>query len=561
MLRQTMLIKKRSALEKKLTELRTRQRQLRASEEQLQAQVDSIEEITPELETQVEELNTQQTEVNDQLAEVLDQLDEVKAELDSLGAGDPAPADDPAPAARTAVSAGTFRSRSGAFQSRSTMNAFYAQRSVKDFISRVRSLAKGAATGSKRTVTGAELAIPTEVLEVIRDNLGEYSKLVKHVRLRPLKGKGRALVAGKVPEGIWTEMCGRLNELAFGFTGIELDGYKVGGFIPICRALLDDATDVDLGEEIMESLLRSIGIAVDKAIVFGLGKNKKMPEGFVTRLAQTKQPDDWDENRGDWTDLHTTNVLQLNLAGADGTGFYRPLLGAMGKAKPDYTDGKTVWIMNRATHMEMKAAGLAFNAAGALVASLDNSVPVEGGVIEELEFMPDGMVAGGFLDAYLLVEREGGSVESSDHVMFIEDMRVFKGTARYDGAPIAGEAFVAFTINNTAPTTAVSFTEDRANEPLNALVISAATVKSGKVTATISGAKGTKPTYAAKATAATVDIVGNNIVVPGEDGWAAVTSGTASAVAGAAADQTLHVVELDEDGHIVSAGTAKLTAG
>lgn len=560
MLRQSMLIKKRSDLEKRLTTLRTKQRQLRASEEQLQAQVEEIEEITPELEAQVNDLSTQQTAVEDELTEVLDQLDEVKAELETLGAGGE-PAAEPAPAGTGArsVAAGNFRSRSGVFTSRSSMRDFYSQRSVKEFIGRVRSLASAAANGSRRNVTGADLAIPTEVLEVIRDNLGEHSKLLKHVRLRPLKGKGRALVAGKVPEGIWTEMCGRLNELPFTFTGLELDGYKVGGFIPICRALLADATDVDLGEEIMDSLLRSIGIAVDKAIVFGLGRNKKMPEGFVTRLAQTQQPGDWDETRGQWTDLHSTNVLQLNLTAVDGVAYYRPLLAAMGKANPDYTNGQTVWVMNRATHMEMKAAGLAFNAAGALVAALDGTVPVEGGIIEELEFMPDGMVAGGFMDAYLLVEREGGTVESSDHVMFIEDMRVFKATARYDGAPIAGEAFVAFTVNNTAPTTAVSFTDDRANEPLNALVISAATVKSGKVTATISGAKGSAPIYAVKATAATVDIHGNDVVVPGEGGWAKYTASVA--VAGAAADQTLHVVELDEDGHIVSAGTAKLTAG
>lgn len=562
MLRQSVLIKKRSSLEKQLTQLRTKKKQLRASEEQLQAQVDQIEEITPELEAEVEDLSRQQTEIEDNITDVLDQLEEVKTELESLGDGAP-PADEEPPVSRSRRSvapAGNFRSRSGVFRSRADMTAFYEQRSVHDFISRVRSMASSAASNpSKRTVTGAELAIPTEVLEVIRDNLGEHSKLLKHVRLRPLKGKSRALVAGKVPEGIWTEMCGRLNELSFSFTGIEMDGYKVGGFIPICRAVLDDATDVDLGEEIIDSLLRSIGIAIDKAIVFGKGKNSKMPEGFVTRLAQTQKPDNWDDNRGEWTDLHSTNLLKLNLNGVEGVMYYRPLLGAMGKAKPDYSDGKTVWVMNRSTHMEMKAAGLAFTAAGALVASLDGSVPVEGGIIEELEFMPDGMVAGGFLNAYILVEREGGSVESSDHVMFLEDMRVFKGTARYDGAPILGEAFVAFTVNNTDVTTTMSFTEDRANEPLNSLVISAATVKNGAVTATISGALNDPPTYAVKATSASVYICGNDVITDGEDGWVKYKAGVT--VKGAVKDQTLHVVELDAENHIISAGNAKLTAG
>lgn len=562
MLRQSVLIKKRSSLEKQLTQLRTKKKQLRASEEQLQAQVDQIEEITPELEAEVEDLARQQTEIEDNITDVLDQLEEVKTELESLGDGAP-PANEEPPVSRSrrsATPAGNFRSRSGVFRSRADMTAFYEQRSVKDFISRFRSMAAAAASNpSKRTVTGAELAIPTEVLEIIRDNLGEHSKLLKHVRLRPLKGKGRAIVAGKVPEGIWMEMCSRLNELNFSFSGLEVDGYKVGGYIPICRAVLEDASDVDIGEEIMEYLLRSIGIAVDKAIVFGKGKNGKMPEGFVTRLAQNAKPENWDDSKGEWTDLHNTNLLKLNLIGIEGVAYYRPLMVAMGKAKPDYSNGKTVWVMNRSTHMEMKAAGLAFTAAGALVASLDGSVPVEGGIIEELEFMPDGMVAGGFLDAYLLVEREGGSIESSDHVMFLEDMRVFKGTARYDGAPILGEAFVAFTVNNTEVTTVMSFTEDRANAPLNALVISAATVKGGAVTATISGALNGSPTYAVKATSASVDICGNDVIADGVDGWVKYEAGVT--VKGAVKDQTLHVVELDADGHIISAGNAKLAAG
>jgi hypothetical protein len=38
----------------------------------------------------------------------------------------------------------------------------------------------------------------------------------------------------------------------------------------------------------------------------------------------------------------------------------------------------------------------------------------------------------------------------SEHVQFIEDNTVFKGTARYDGRPIFGEAFVGITIDQSA---------------------------------------------------------------------------------------------------------------
>ena len=40
---------------------------------------------------------------------------------------------------------------------------------------------------------------------------------------------------------------------------------------------------------------------------------------------------------------------------------------------------------------------------------------------------------------------------------------MFKGTARYDGLPVIAEGFVAIGINDTVPTTSLSFATDSAN--------------------------------------------------------------------------------------------------
>ena len=566
MLRQKLLTKKRSQLEaQRKTLLQTRQ-QLRATEDELQAQIDSVDAVDSELEAQIEALTQQQTETDDAIADILAQIDEIDSELASLGGGEgrSSEPDEGGQRARRSVTrrsvARSFRSSSGCFNSREALEEFYAQRSVADFISRVRAMAVASTTaGNHRAISGAELAIPTEVLDVVRDNLGDYSRLLKHVRLRQLRGKGRAMVTGKVPDGVWTEACARLNELAFAFSAVELDGYKVGGFVTICDSVLSDASDVDLGEEIVENLLRAIGQAVDKAIVFGTGSTGKMPVGFVTRLAETQKPVYWNDQQGEWTDLHNTNVLTLNLSSSTGVAYFQGLMAAMGKAKPNYTNGKTVWVMNRATHMQIKAAGLVFTDAGALVSAMDGSIPVEGGTVEELEFMPDGMIAGGYLDAYIMGEREGSSWKRSDEVLFFDDMSAFKATARYDGKPILGEAFVAFTIDGSSPTTSIDFMPDRANESLNALVITGATVTSGVVAATITGAIASSPVYAIQATSASVEIHGNDVVIPGEHGWVKYVTGVKPA--GAKAGQTLHVVELDGDGHIMSYGHVALVAG
>ena len=566
MLRQKMLTKKRSQLEAQRKSLLQTRQQLRATEDELQAQIDSVDAVDSELEAQIERLTQQQTETDDAIADILAHIDEIDSELASLGGGEDRsnePDDDGQRARRSVTRRSvtrSFRSRSGCFNSREAMEEFYAQRSVADFVSRVRAMAVASTrAGNHRAISGAELAIPTEVLDVVRDNLGDYSRLLKHVRLRQLRGKGRAMVTGKVPDGVWTEACARLNELAFAFSAVELDGYKVGGFITICDSVLSDASDVDLGEEIVENLLRAIGQAVDKAIVFGTGSTGKMPVGFVTRLAETQKPVYWNDQQGEWTDLHSTNVLTLNLSSSTGVAYFQGLMAAMGKAKPNYTNGKTVWVMSRATHMQIKAAGLAFTDAGALVSAVDGSIPVEGGAVEELEWMPDGMIAGGYLDAYIMAEREGSSWKRSDEVLFFDDMSAFKATARYDGKPILGEAFVAFTIDGSSPTTSIDFMPDRANESLNALVITGATVTSGVVAATITGAIASSPVYAIQATSASVEIHGNDVVIPGEHGWVKYVTGVKPA--GAKAGQTLHVVELDGDGHIMSYGHVALTAG
>ena len=152
-------------------------------------------------------------------------------------------------------------------------DAFFASEAVKDFLQRTRDMAM-----QKRTVTGADLTIPTVVLELIRENIESYSKLVSRVRLRSVSGRGRQNVMGAMPEAVWTEACASLNELDFGFSQTEVDGYKVGGVIYICIATLEDS-DYDLASEIITVLGASIGIAVDKAILYGTGV--KMPQGIA----------------------------------------------------------------------------------------------------------------------------------------------------------------------------------------------------------------------------------------------------------------------------------------
>lgn len=339
---------------------------------------------------------------------------------------------------------------------RSEIDAFITREDVKDFLTRVREF-----KGEKRAITGAELTIPEVMLDLLRDNLYRYSKLITKIKLKAVGGKARQNIMGAVPEGIWTEAVGKLNELSFGFNQVEVDGYKVGGYIAIPNSTLEDS-DLNLANEIMDVLGQAIGLAVDKAILYGTGV--KMPLGIATRLAQTTQPGNWGANAPAWTNLSTTNLLKFDPTGMSPEEFFAELLLYLGVARPNYSVGGTFWAMNRKTRMKLLSKAVTFNAAGALVAGVNNTMPIEGGDIVELPFVPDNDIIGGYGDLYLLAERAGASLTSSEHVKFIDDQTVFKGTARYDGAPVFGESFVIVNIANTAPTTSVSFPVDTANQ-------------------------------------------------------------------------------------------------
>lgn len=316
------------------------------------------------------------------------------------------------------------------------------------------------AIAEKRALTNAGLTIPTELLEVLRWKVEEYSKLIRKVNLQRVGGTSRQIVPGTIPEAVWTEMCGNLNELALAFNDVELDGYKVGGYIPVCNAVLED-TDIDLVGTVLDAIAKGMGFALDKAIVYGSGT--KMPLGIVTRLAQTSQPAGYPSTARTWVDLHTSNVKTGT--GATGLNLIKEIIKNSAVADDKgYANNGMMWLMNHKTKTALLAEAVEVNAAGAIVAGLDAQMPIVGGEIIELSFIPDNNIVFGYGDLYVLAERAGFRLENSEHAMFVNDKTVFKGTARYDGQPSIAEAFGVLTIVNSAPTTSgITFASDSAN--------------------------------------------------------------------------------------------------
>lgn len=423
---------------------------------------------------------------------------------------------------------------------RDRVSSIATREEVREFAVRLRNL-----IGQKRAVTGGAVTIPEVMLPLIREEVNQASKLLKHVNLQHVRGNARQTIMGTIPEAVWTEMCAKLNELDPTFNDAEIDGYKVGAFVAICNALKED-NDVELLSQVLYALAHAEAQAIDKAILYGTGT--KMPKGIVTRLVETSAPEDPRATDRPWTDLHTSNVITISSANSTGIKLFQSLMAAYGAAKKRYGDGGKFWAMNEKTHMTLMSEAMNFNAAGAIVSGMNDTMPVIGGDVEELDFIPDNVIIAGHGINYVMAERAGRQVALSEEVRFIEDQTVVKSTARYDGLPVIPEAFVAIGINNTSVSGSRTFPTDYANAAMNDLTVTAAAgTAAGDTVLTVSGTLAQSDPVLKYKLGAYDFSVGDAAV-----GFSSLTSGTTQITA--AAGKRITVVELDASGKVVSQG-------
>lgn len=459
------LRKQQASAQEEAVELEKRRNAWQVRSDELEAAVSEVNDETSAedqatLEAEVnehiaagDELNAEETENEKKRNTLQQQIEQLQGELEELNSrAKPQPSADKPGFVMERKEGRIMDFRKFYGMTMQERDAFFGMESVKGWLSNVRSIMK-----EKRSITGGELNIPTEVLPLIKQRTEEASKLLKHVYVRRVGGNARQSILGTIPEAVWTQMCAKLNELEMSFTGIEIDGYKVASYIPVCNALLMDS-DVALATEIIEAMGKGMGIAIDKAILYGEGG--RMPVGIMTRLGNATAVNNWGGDT--WTDLTESNIITVT--GKTDLALFKALVEATGAIDTEYATGDIFWACNYKTKTKLTANSLGVNAAGGMVAAVNNTMPVIGGALEVLNFIPDGVIIGGFGQLYLMGERQGATFGMSEHVRFTEDETVFKGVARYDGLPVIGEAFVAIGIDTTPAADAVTFAADLAND-------------------------------------------------------------------------------------------------
>lgn len=445
---------KRAALDellKKDAEFEQREQELAQAIEEA-----ATEEDMKAVEDEVSALETERASHNEAKANLESEINGLEGELRE--------AEEQDRAAETVAEAAIERREDKEMDTREVMigaqnrDAIFARDDVKNWIAEIREH-----ISNKRDLTNIGLTIPEVFLGLLRENVTVYSKLYSKVNVQRISGTGREVIMGSVPEAIWTECCANLNELSLSFNDVEVDCFKVGGYFKVCNAILEDS-DINLANTLLDAIGQAIGLALDKAILYGRNAagTQKMPMGILSRLVQESEPSGYPATARTWVDLHESNILTIS-GDLTGIALFQALVSDSAAIKGKYARGEKTWVMNETTYTALQVAAMSINAAGAIVSGQTNTMPIVGGSIVILDFVPDNVIIGGYFELYLLAERAGQKFAQSEHAFFLQDQTAFKGTARYDGIPVIAEAFAAIGINGTTPDATMSFAPDSAN--------------------------------------------------------------------------------------------------
>lgn len=403
------------ALAERETKIQKRSEELEAAIEEAKTDEDMTL-----IEGEVEEHEKKKADFEKEKTDLENEIRELETELDELASKEPeGRSQAPAPV-QTRSATGTAQVQNifdgvgnmkvNKTQLRAAIRESLNKPEIRDFYSNVREVIM-----NKRAVANADLTIPTEVLDRIQPLIGEHSKLYAEVEVVQLNGEGRAIIDGAIPEGIWVEMVGAVQELEDAFDAVEIDGYKVGGFVPVPNSVLDDSM-INLAMHIENRIARAIGKALDKAILKGTGAAGKQPVGVIPTI--------------------TANAV-------DSESKLGALLSNLATVETDEDDSEEVIaVMNRKTYFkQFMPQTVATTSDGRQVVQDVRNANLAGLRVVLTPYMDDDKVLFGAFKRYMLGERQDVTLTSSTEVRFIEDQTVFKGIARYDGKPVKASAF------------------------------------------------------------------------------------------------------------------------
>ena len=294
----------------------------------------------------------------------------------------------------------------------------------------------------RSAVTGITEGIPTTIIEDVLENIKKDFPLVRAVDCMNTGALAKILINTSTRQkAVW----GKLNtaiaaEISASVAPLEINHNKLSAYIPVSQDMLVESVGLPWLDSFIRSILtESLGCGLCDAIINGNGKDQ--PIGMTKDLGAAVDPQTGYANK---TPIALTDLKPASYGGVvatlatDDTGRARKI-------------DSLIMVVNPVDYFSKVAPATCYlTEVGSYI---HNVLPFPTEIIQDANVAQNTAIIG-IGKAYKLgvgTGGDGGRLEYSDDVRFLDDERVFKIKMYGNGRPRDNKAFVVADISNLAP--------------------------------------------------------------------------------------------------------------
>ena len=289
---------------------------------------------------------------------------------------------------------------------------------------------------------GVEELVPATVFERVFEDLEQSHPLLQKITFVNTTGVTEWIVSRGVNPAWWGKLCEAVKKvLDNGFDVINMKQFKLSGYIPVCKAMLD-LGPVWLDRYVRTVLVESLRIALEQAIVDGTGKD--MPVGMMRDMSK--------QTSGEYAEKIAEPITALDAATMGSLMARLSKFNIEGVDDPIYRNvnpSDVVLIVNPTDYWsKVFPAKTVLTANGEYVQVLP--VPVSD---LQSTAVPEGKAVIGVASDYFMGVGSTLKIEASDEYHFVEDERIYLAKQYANGQPKRNDSFIVLDISALGTTT------------------------------------------------------------------------------------------------------------
>lgn len=283
---------------------------------------------------------------------------------------------------------------------------------------------------------GTEELVPATIFERVFEDLEQSHPLLQKITFVNTTGVTEWIISRGVNPAWWGKLCEEIKQiLDNGFDVISMKQFKLSGYIPVCKAMLD-LGPVWLDKYVRTVLVESLRIALEQAIVDGTGKD--MPTGMMRDMSSQKD--------GEYAEKPAEPISVLDAKTMGGLMARLSKFNVEGVTAPIYRNvnpSDVVLIVNPTDYWaKVFPAKTVLAANGNYIQTL----PIPVSDMQSIA-VPEGKAVLGVAKDYFMGIGSTLKIESSDEYHFVEDERIYLGKQYANGQPKRNDSFIVLDIS------------------------------------------------------------------------------------------------------------------